>query len=107
MRETQERINKDMANEVSQMKINEISNAISLAEKLAEHTSQDQIQRAVSELLEVSKQELARYKSLEITPGSYQAEIDELTSKAKESISLLQNARPKLIGLCVWINFQK
>jgi ATP-dependent helicase HepA len=107
MRSNQAFINKDMASEITQMKIGEITNAISLAEKLAAHTTQDQIQDAVSSLLEASKQELARYKSLEITPGSYQAEIDELTNKAKESISLLQNAKPKLMGLCIWINFNK
>ena len=107
MRLNQEFINKDTAAEITQMKIGEISNAISLSEKLAAHTSQDEIQKAVSSLLEASKQELARYKSLEITPGSYQAEIDELTNKAKESISLLQNARPKLMGLCIWVNFNK
>ena len=107
MRENQERVSKDMAVEITQMKLGEITNALSLAEKLAAHTTQDNIQNAVSSLLEASKQELARYKSLEITPGSYQAEIDELTAKAKESISLLQNAKPKLMGLCIWINFNK
>ena len=107
MRENQERVSKDMAVEITQMKLAEITNALSLAEKLAAHTTQDDIQNAVSSLLEASKQELARYKSLEITPGSYQAEIDELTAKAKESISLLQNAKPKLMGLCIWINFNK
>ena len=106
MRANQEFINKDMATEITQLKMSEITNALSLAEKLAAHTSQDDIQEAVSALLESSKQELARYKSLEITPGSYQAEIDELTEKAKDSISLLQNAKPKLMGLCIWVNFK-
>ena len=76
-----------------------------MSEKLAIHTTQDNIENSVTDLLEVSKQELARYKSLEIQPGSYQAEIDELTHKAKESISLLQSAKPKLAGICVWVNF--
>lgn len=107
IKENQERINKDMAIEISQLKINEINNAISLAEKLAAHTTQDQIQESVSKLLDASKQELSRYKSLEITPGSYQQEIDTLTEKATESIALLQNAKPKLMGLCIWVNFNK
>jgi GTP cyclohydrolase I len=96
-----------MAAQITQLKIAEISNAVSLAEKLAAHTSKDQIDQAVSTLLEATKQELARYKSLEITPGSYQSEIDELTSKAKESVALLQNAKPKLLSLCIWVNFKK
>jgi ATP-dependent helicase HepA len=107
MRENKERIKKDLAAEVTQMKMGEITNAVSLAEKLAAHTSQDQIKQAISDLAEASKQELARYQSLEISPGSYQSEIDELTSKADESIELLKNAKPKLMGLCVWVNFKK
>jgi ATP-dependent helicase HepA len=107
MRDNQERIKKDLAAEVTQLKMGEITNAISLAEKLAAHTTQEQIKKAVSSLTEASKQELARYKSLEITPGSYQSEVDELTSKAKESIVLLNNAKPKLMGLCIWVNFKK
>jgi ATP-dependent helicase HepA len=107
MRENQERIKKDMAAQITHLKIGEISNAVSLAEKLAAHTSKDQINEAVTRLLAATKQELARYKSLEITPGSYQSEIDELTSKAKESVALLQNAKPKLLSLCIWVNFKK
>jgi ATP-dependent helicase HepA len=105
MKRNYDLLSKDMARELIQLKSREISNSVMLAEKLAVHTTQDDIERSVSSLLERSKQELARYKSLEIQPGSYQAEIDELTRKAKESISLLQGAKPKLIGLCIWVNF--
>jgi len=105
MKSEYELISKDMARELIQLKTREITNAVTLSEKLAIHTTQDNIEKAVSDLLESSKQELARYKSLEIHPGAYQAEIDELTSKAKESISLLQAAKPKLTGICIWVNF--
>lgn len=105
MKKDYDLLSKDMARELIQLKSREITNAVLLSEKLAIHTTQDNIERSVSDLLEASKQELARYKSLEIQPGSYQAEIDELTLKAKESISLLQSAKPKLAGICIWVNF--
>ncbi|WP_396586484.1 SNF2-related protein [Bermanella sp. R86510] len=99
-------ISREMAREAIELKWGSIQNAASLAEKLAVHTTQENITNAVEALLDQSKSELARYKSLEITPGAYQAEIDALTLRTKEAIGLLQNAKPQLKTITVWINFR-
>ena len=67
----------------------------------------DLIQDAVENLKNKSAQELARYQSLEIEPGSYQLEIDTLTKNTNESIGYLEGTKPKLISICLWINFNK
>jgi len=100
-----EHLSRDMAKELIQLKNPSIQAALSLSEKLAIHTTQQNVEVAVNDLLDKTKSELARYKSLEITPGSYQLEIDALTQKAKESIDLLQNARPRLQGIMIWVNY--
>lgn len=102
-----EKISKDMAREVIEMKQTQINNAVSLAEKLAAHTSNENIQQAVESMIEKSKQEIARYQSLEISPGSYSLEIDTLKQDAKESVSFLQNSKPKLVSLNIWVNFNQ
>ena len=105
MRDNNEFIKKDMAQEIIKMKWPEIVKAVSLSEKLAAHTSKEAIEQSVLSMMDNTKRELARYKSLEIIPGSYQSEIDTLSKNAKESASYLQSAKPKLMGLCVWVNF--
>jgi len=105
MRTNSEFINKDMAQEIISMKWPEIVRAISLSEKLAAHTTGDVIKASVVNMLDSTKRELSRYRSLEIEPGSYQSEIDTLSLNAKESASYLQAAKPKLMGLCIWVNF--
>ncbi|MEH6344767.1 MAG: SNF2-related protein [Bermanella sp.] len=105
MRDNNEFIKKDMAQEIIKMKWPEIVKAVSLSEKLAAHTSKEAIEQSVLNMMEKTNRELARYKSLEIVPGSYQSEIDALSQNAKESTSYLQSAKPKLMGLCVWVNF--
>ncbi len=105
MRENNEFIKKDMAQEIIKMKWPDIVKAVSLSEKLAAHTSKESIEDSVTKMLSKTKGELARYKSLEIEAGSYQSEIDTLTQNAKESATYLQAAKPKLMGLCVWVNF--
>jgi ATP-dependent helicase HepA len=105
MREKSEYLAKDMAKELINMKWSEIVKAISLSEMLAEHTTGESIKASVASMLESTKHELARYKSLEIEPGSYQQEVDTLTQNAKESAAYLQAAKPKLMGLCIWVNF--
>ena len=105
MRDNNEFIKKDMAQEIIKMKWPEIVKAVSLSEKLAAHTSKEVIEQSVLSMMDNTKRELARYKSLEIVPGSYQSEIDTLSKNAKESASYLQSAKPKLMGLCVWVNF--
>ena len=107
MREDHELLSKDMAREVIEMKQANIENAVILSEKLAAHTSKDNIAEAISGLKEKSNQELARYTSLEITPGSYQLEIEALQQNTNEAIQYLEAAKPKLLALCVWINFSK
>ena len=107
MREDHELLSKDMAREVIEMKQANIENAVILSEKLAAHTSKDNIAEAISGLKEKSDQELARYTSLEITPGSYQLEIEALKQNTNEAIQYLEAAKPKLLSLCVWINFSK
>jgi len=105
MRTNSEFINKEMAQEIISMKWPEIVRAISLSEKLAAHTTGDAIKASVVDMLDNTKRELSRYRSLEIEPGSYQSEIDTLSLNAKESASYLQAAKPKLMGLCIWVNF--
>ncbi len=105
MRDNNEFIKKDMAQEIIKMKWPDIVKAVSLSEKLAAHTSKEVIEQSVLSMMDNTKRELARYKSLEIAPGSYQSEIDTLSQNAKESASYLQSAKPKLMGLCVWVNF--
>lgn len=105
MRDNSEFINKEMAQEIISMKWPEIVRAISLSEKLAAHTSGDAIKASVATMLENTKRELTRYRSLEIEPGSYQSEIDTLSLNAKQSAAYLQAAKPKLMGLCIWVNF--
>ncbi len=105
MRDNNEFIKKDMAQEIIKMKWPEIVKAVSLGEKLAAHTSKEVIEQSVLDMMDKTKRELARYKSLEIVPGSYQSEINALSQNAKESASYLQSAKPKLMGLCVWVNF--
>ncbi|EAT10828.1 DEAD/DEAH box helicase family protein [Bermanella marisrubri] len=99
-------ISKEMAREAIELKWGSIQNAAMLAEKLAIHTTQNSIGEAVEKLLDQSKSELARYKSLEMMPGAYQAEIDALTTRTKEAIGLLQNAKPQLKSITVWINYR-
>ncbi len=105
MRDSCDFIKKDMAQEIIKMKLADIVKAVSLSEKLAAHTSQEDIKAAVTNMLGATKRELSRYKSLEIEPGSYQSEIDTLSQNAKESAAYLQAAKPKLTGLCIWVNF--
>lgn len=107
MRDEHELLSKDMAREVIEMKQLNIESAVSLSEKLAAHTSKDNIKEAIDALQVKNDQELARYQSLEITPGSYQMEIDTLKANTKEAISYLEATKPKLLSLCIWINFSK
>ena len=102
-----EKIGKGMARELIEMKWAEISSAVSLSEKLAAHTSKEDIQASVATLISQTQQELARYQSLEITPGTYQLEIDALKDKAKQATEFLQNTKPKLMSLTVWVNFHQ
>ena len=105
MRDKKDFIKKDMAQEIINMKWPEIAKAVSLSEMLAAHTCKEDIEQSVLNMRDKANRELARYKSLEIEPGSYQSEIDALTQNAKESAAYLQSAKPKLMALCVWINF--
>ncbi|MAA70816.1 MAG: hypothetical protein CL679_03695 [Bermanella sp.] len=107
MREDHELLSKDMAREVIEMKQANIENAVILSEKLAAHTSKENINDAILTLEEKSNQELARYQSLEITPGSYNMEIETLSKNTKEAMEHLQATKPKLLSLCIWINFSK
>ncbi len=105
MRLENELLSKDMARDIIEMKWADIVKIMSLSEKLAVHTSKEQIGQSVSTMLAANELELKRYKSLEITPGSYDAETNELGAKAKESAVILQAIKPKLMGLCIWVNF--
>lgn len=107
MRSNSELISKDMAREVIEIKAKNIEAAVLLSEKLAAHTSSAPISHAVDALQNKSQQELARYQSLEITPGSYQLEIDTLTKNTNEAIDLLRATKPKLMYICLWINFNQ
>ena len=107
MRAKSELISKDMAREVIELKMQNIENAVLLSEKLAVHTSKDHITSAIKKLENKSNQELERYRSLEITPGSYQIEIDALIKNTQEAIEFLSTTRPKLISICLWINFSQ
>jgi ATP-dependent helicase HepA len=107
MKAEYEKISKDMARELIEMKWAEISAAVSLSEKLAAHTSKANIEESVQTLLTQTQQELARYQSLEITSGTYQLEINALKDKAKQAVEFLQNTKPKLMSLTVWVNFHQ
>ncbi|GAA6133360.1 RNA polymerase-associated protein RapA [Oceaniserpentilla sp. 4NH20-0058] len=107
MRANSELISKDMAREVIQMKLQNIDNAALLSEKLAAHTSKEHIENAINNLSDKSAQELERYKSLEISPGSYQLEIDTLTKNTKEATEFLSATKPKLLSMTLWINFNQ
>lgn len=100
-------LGKDMAKEIIQMKMPQIEKAIILAERIAQHEIAPQSEHSVSNLVNKTKQEISRYKSLEITPGAYQVEIDALSEKAKDSANLLCGAKPKLAGVCVWVNYMQ
>lgn len=107
MKAEYEKISKDMARELIEMKWAEINAAVSLSEKLAAHTSKANIKESVQTLLTQTQQELARYQSLEITPGTYRLEINALKDKAKQAVEFLQNTKPKLMSLTVWVNFHQ
>jgi ATP-dependent helicase HepA len=107
MRDEHDLLSKEMAREVIEMKQGNIENAVTLSERLAAHTSKENIVDAITSLQEKTDQELARYQSLEITPGSYQTEMDILEKNTKEAIGYLQATKPKLLSLCIWINFSK
>lgn len=107
MRDDFELLSKDMAREIIEMKQANIENAVMLSEKLAIHTSQETINEAIEKLNTKSRQELARYQSLEISPGSYQLEIDTLNKNTSEAVEHLSSTKPKLLSMCIWINFSK
>ena len=98
-------VGKDMAKEIIAMKMPQIEKALMLGEKIAEHETAKATEASVSNMLEKIKTEIARYKSLEILPGAYQVEIDALSNKARESAQLLSSAKPRLAGVCIWINY--
>jgi len=98
-------VGKDMAKEIIAMKMPQIEKALMLGEKIAEHETAKATEASVSNMLEKIKTEIARYKSLEILPGAYQVEIDALSNKARESSQLLSSAKPRLAGVCIWINY--
>lgn len=100
-------IGKDMAREIITMKLPQIEKALMLGERIAEHETATPVQASVQNLLSKIKTEIARYKSLEILPGAYQVEIDALSNKARESAELLSAAKPRLAGVCVWINYMQ
>lgn len=107
MRESFELLSKDMAKEVIEMKQANIKNAVTLSEKLAIHTSKDSIIQSINDLNHTSDQELERYKSLEIAPGSYKLEIETLKKNTSAATEYLAATKPKLLSICVWINFSK
>lgn len=98
-------VGKDMAKEIIAMKMPQIEKALMLGEKIAEHETAKATEASVNNMLDKIKTEIARYKSLEILPGAYQVEIDALSNKARESAQLLSSAKPRLAGVCIWINY--
>lgn len=98
-------VGKDMAKEIIAMKMPQIEKALMLGEKIAEHETTKATEASVNNMLDKIKTEIARYKSLEILPGAYQVEIDALSNKARESAQLLSSAKPRLAGVCIWINY--
>lgn len=107
LRDEAQTLGKDMAKEIIQMKQPQIERAIMLAERIAQHETSPQCEQSVSTMINTAKQEISRYKSLEISPGAYQVEIEALSEKAKESAQLLSGAKPKLAGVCVWVNYMQ
>lgn len=107
MRENSENLNKDMAKELVQMKLGDIQKVVMLSEQLAIHTTKQNIVDAIECINTKTNLELARYESLEIIPGSYHSEISILKQNAEEAIHYLNTSRPKLLGLCIWVNFNK
>ncbi len=105
LRDDAQMVSRDMAKEIIGMKLPQIEKSLMLAERIAQHEITPQIEGAVAAMLSKTKAEIARYKSLEILPGAYQTEIDALSTKAKESAQLLSAAKPKLAGICVWVNY--
>lgn len=107
MRGNSENLNKDMAKELVEMKFVDIQKVIMLSEQLAIHTTKQNITEAIESIKTKTALELARYKSLEIVPGSYGLEMSVLDNNTQEAISYLNTSKPKLLGLCIWVNFNK
>lgn len=105
LRDNAQSIGKDMTKEIISMKLPQIEKAITLGERIAQHETAPLTDGAVKSMLSKTKSEISRYKSLEIAEGAYQIEIEALSNKARESAQLLSAAKPKLAGVCIWINY--
>lgn len=105
LRDSEQRLSKEMAREVIQMKWPQIKNAVLLAEKLAMHHNSKAIEASVESMLDDTRTEVARYESLEIHPGSFAPELNALNAKAEESATFLAGIKPQLAGISIWVNY--